>query len=305
MFLLDGKYIIGGGGHENIHRWRVKDGREVETPVNAGDTVYAIAGTRDGKRFVSGMGKGRLEVWNAENCKKVIGWQAYNSALPLLVDISPDGTKIVTRSTDLSQGTRVWSVLTAQPLPSPFKSNSSLVTLKFSPDGRFIADSSPSLQIYDSQYTPYPFTFPIQVKESFNQSIAWAGDSEKLFALSSDGNIHCVSVSTKTIVPGSWAIHDHSARSGCIALARNAAFIAASANSSVSFWDTATHQQIGSIICHPTNILCMDISENYDLVTAGGTKIILWDLHQVLPSPYCDNVSVLASNIRSRRSFSS
>ena len=316
VFLLDGEYIASGSRwNEKIHWWRVKDGREVGTPMDAGDQVRTFSASRDGKRFVSGMGNGRVEVWNAENYKKVIGWQAYSKSATSEsrwpVDISPDGTNIVTVSDDSRQGACVWLISTAQPLPNHGLKSKSLVTgpyivaLKFSPDGRSIASiTSKSIQIYDSLYTHCLSTFPIQVKESNNKSISWTSDSKKLFALSSDGNIHCLNVSAKTVDPGSWAIHDYSPKFGSIALARNGAFIAASASLSVSFWDTATHQQIGSIICHPTNILCMDISENYDLVTAGGTKIILWDLHQVLPSPYCDDVSVLASNTRSR-SFSS
>ena len=48
------------------------------------------------------------------------------------------------------------------------------------------------------------------------------------------------------------------------------AFIAASTNSSVSFWDTATHKKIGSPIHHPDKVFYMAISANDDLAIRGG-----------------------------------
>ncbi|KAF8124905.1 hypothetical protein EV363DRAFT_1177384 [Boletus edulis] len=85
-----------------------------------------------------------------------------------------------------------------------------------------------------------------------------------------------------------WPIHSP-ANSRCIALACDGRLIAASAGSSVSFWDTSTHRQIGSVIDHPVLIVSMAISTNYMIVLAGGSKITLRNICEVLPSPYYED----------------
>ena len=104
----------------------------------------------------------------------------------------------------------------------------------------------------------------------------WASDSEKLFALSRDGDIHRVDITTETTL-SKWRIHS-SDDVRCIALASNGTFIAASTNSRVSLWDTTTLEQIGSVIEYTHRILSMTMSSNYDLVTSGDKKITLWTL---------------------------
>ena len=80
----------------------------------------------------------------------------------------------------------------------------------------------------------------------------------------------------------------------CIALASNNTFIAVSAKLSVSFWDTTTHEQIGSVIAHSPVVWCMAISTNYDLIIGGGKRITLRGLCDILPSRYFYNVRVSA-----------
>ncbi|KAF8547582.1 hypothetical protein OG21DRAFT_900276 [Imleria badia] len=70
----------------------------------------------------------------------------------------------------------------------------------------------------------------------------------------------------------------------CISLARNGTFIAASAGSSVSLWDTMTREQIGSIIKFTHDIWFMAITTSDDLVTGGDEKITLRSLCYILPS---------------------
>ena len=121
-----------------------------------------------------------------------------------------------------------------------------------------------------------------------NQSLTWANDSKQLFALSRDGKTHCLDVSTGTTL-SKWAIHSsHMAK--CIALASSGTFIAASADSSISFWDTATREQIGTVIKHTHCIRSMAISASYNLVVGRDKTITLRELCDILPSRYFDNV---------------
>jgi len=133
--------------------------------------------------------------------------------------------------------------------------------------------------------------FPVEVGSSQNRSLAWACDSKQLFTLSKDGYIHRVDVFSKTTL-SKWQIHNGNYPT-CIALASNGTFIAASTGSSVSFWDTASQQQIGTVVEYTHNVESMAMSSNYDLVTGGGNKITLRALCGTLPTHYLDIVGVL------------
>jgi len=203
------------------------------------------------------------------------------------VDVSPDATKIATGSED---GTLcVWSLSTGKRLLGPFAHDNWLDAVKFSPDGRLIAcvTWATSVRICDSQNGRLLVEFPVRVYSFLNQTLAWASDSKQLFVLSRDSNIHCLDVSTGTTV-SQWPINS-SKDARCIALASNGTFIVASVKSSVSFWDTTTHEKIECLVHHTAIISCMAISSNYDLLTAGSNKITVRNLRDVLPSPYCND----------------
>ena len=172
-------------------------------------------------------------------------WKAHYEEVKA-VDISPDGVRITTGSHD--ETLCVWSLSTGERLLGPLEHGSKLARVKFSPNGRLIATATwdPNVRICDSYNGTHLAQFPITVSSGLNQSLAWASDSKQLFALSSNGKIHCLDVSTGTTL-ARWVTHS-SDDVNCVTLASNGTFIAASADSSVSFWDTATRKLIGSVI---------------------------------------------------------
>ena len=293
-FVADGNYIVSGDGNK-IRHWRVKDGKEIGWPMDAGSTVVRIAVSRDGTWIVSTARYGRETVWDTQSHAKVIEFRGHNWGV-LAVDISPDGTRFATGSDD---GTvRVRSLSTGKQLLGSFRHSwiNIVVAVAFSPDGRFIASATRmfrgSVRVYDTHNSRLVVDKPIRVGSLCNHSLAWAGLGKELLALSKDGNIHCIDVATGTTL-SKWAIHTNN-NPRCIALASDGTFIAASANSSVSFWDIATHQQIGPLIHHPVTVKYMAISANYDLTISGGKKMILRKLPDILPSSYFDHVCVLS-----------
>ena len=269
------------------------------TGSGSGSGVSNVAISRDGKWIVSGTTSGQVTVWNSESHAKTNAFSGHDKGV-YAVDVSPDGTTIATGSDDKT--VCVWS-FTGQRLLGPLKHDWAVPAVRFSPDGRLLATATwghESVRIYDSHDGRLLADAPIRVNSPFNQSLAWLNNSEQLLALSRDGSIHCLDVSTGRILL-QWAIHSNNSPK-CITLASNGMFVAASANSSVSFWDTATHNQIGSVVHHPANIWSMAISRSYDLVLGGERKITLRNLLDTVPSHYIDShVSVPASNCRKYR----
>ena len=226
------------------------------------------------------MDRGWVFVWDAESREKVIEItfkKAVNS-----VDVSSDGSKFAIATDDkiaevrtLPDGKLCWG-----------KKDCNFHSAKFSPDGSLLAvgveyegrnPSVQSLSIYNSQNGEALSGARISAR-----SIAWASDSKQLFVLSSDGNIHCLDAYSRETL-SKWPIHSNG-NPRFISLSSNGAFIAASTNASVSFWDTSTRKQIGFVI-HLDSVNSMAISPNYDLVITGNSIISLWDLLSVLSTP--------------------
>ena len=146
-FLVDGKHVVGSGEGGKIRRWRVADGVEVGTPMEAESAVYSVAVSQDGKWIVSGTKSGSVQVWNAESGEKVTEFKSPRVKTAVReVDVSPDSTQIVSGS---GGGTVfVWSLSTWKPLFGPWRPSSSadVLAVKFSPDGRLIATAWSSPQ---------------------------------------------------------------------------------------------------------------------------------------------------------------
>ena len=299
--LVGGSHVVTGGVEGQIRRWRVKDGKEAGTPVNARATVSNIAVSPDGKWVVGGTNCGLTTVWNAKSGEEAKVFTAHNEWVRA-VDVSPDATRIATGSYD--RDVYIWSLPTQDEqqldrLLGPLRHSWSLAAVRFSPDGHLIATATwcrSSVRIYDSQNGRLLVEFPVQVTSSENQSLAWASDSKQLFALSRDGNINCLDVHNGTML-SQWPIHSPT-DTRCIALACNGRLIAASAGSSVSFWDTTTQKQIGSVIEHPALVASMAISANHDIAIGGGKNVTLRNICDMLPSSYYEDVSCIKPLLR-------
>lgn len=290
-FLVDGKHIVSGGDEGKIRRWQMEDGKEVGTPMDAGSAVCNVSLSQDGRWIVGGLGSGRVAVWDAESLEQVTEFKAHTNRVNA-VDVSPDGKRIATGSLD--DTACVWSLLTGQRLLGPLQHNFTVVAAKFSPDGGLVATATferDSVRIYDGQNGHLLADFPIKVGSCFNGSLAWDRDSKRLFALSRDGHINYLDVSNGTAL-SKWRIHK-TIDGGCVALSGNGRFVAASGELWVSFWDTTTHKQIGSVIERDAAVYSMTISPSHTLLMGGLLTISLRTLPDIIPSSYFVDVSVL------------
>ena len=252
--------------------------------MDAESWVCDIAVSRDGKWIVSGASRGLVTVWNAKSHEKVTEINGHRGWV-YAVDVSPDGTRIASGSRDTT--VCVWSLSTGERLLGPLQHDFLVAGAKFSPDGCLIVTATwnrNSVRVYDSQNGHLLVDVPIHVNSSANQSLAWAMDGKQIFALSPDGNIHCLDPFHGTTL-SKWSIHSSNGAT-CIALESTGTLIAASAGSSVSLWKTTTRKQIGSVIESVVednyNICAMAISDTNDLVVCGDISITFRPLNDTL-----------------------
>ncbi|KAF8550383.1 hypothetical protein OG21DRAFT_1514089 [Imleria badia] len=285
-FLADGEQLVSGGHEGKVRRWQLKDGSEVGKPMDAGARITNVTGSPDRKWFISATTNGRVTVWSTQDHEKVTEIDGHTNVV-CAVDVSPDSMKIATGSQD--ETACVWDISTGDRLLGPLKHENNLAAVKFSPSGEFIATATwwhNSIRIYNSRNGRLLVDVPITVNSPLNQSLAWSPNGEHLFALSYDGTIRCLHGHTGNSL-SQWLIHS-SDNPRCIALASNGKFLAASANSSVSFWDMTTHKQIGSILEHTDAVCAIALSADNHYLASGGPdkKTTLHSLRSILPQSY-------------------
>jgi WD40 repeat protein len=297
FFVEDGKQVFSGGKEGMLRRWRVGDGHEVGEPISVGgQEIYAAVLSPDRKWLVCGLrviqpgdGIERVRIWDAQTHEKVLDIKGHTNTV-LSVDISPDSTKIATGGFD--KLAFIWSMPTGERLVGPLQHDGTLVAVRFSPNGDRIAvqtatnsDATGSIRIYNSENGQQLLEILLQTPPMLSSPFVWSVDGRQLFALSA-GEAKSFDTSSGILL-SKWSIHSQEAPT-FVALAHNQKFIVTSANKSLSFWDTSTHTQIGTVVEHASTHWSIALSPNDDCIATGEENgvVTLRSLHDILPISY-------------------
>ena len=310
MFSEDGKQVLGGGitkldSEEGmLQRWRADDGQEDGEPIRTeGAIIFAVALSPDRRWLVgallrggSGKEKEKMNavVWDAQTHEKIL--EIDTPALSL--DISPDST---TLATGLIGGSLcIWSITTGERLVGPLLHDEShsgpefaVVAVRFSPTGDRIATGSGtkdapqthSIRIFNSKNGQQLVYIPCQSFMDISIPLAWLADGRQLFAATSNQVKRFDTFSGSLL--SSWSVPGNGPRNS-IVLSHNQRFAAIVAHESLSFWDTATEKQIGTVIDHASEIGPIALSPDDDRIVTGernGT-VTLRNLNEILPRSY-------------------
>jgi WD40 repeat protein len=301
FFAEDGKQGFSGGAEGMLRRWRVGDGNEVGKPIQVGKhEIFAAALSPDRKWLVCGLrlvkphdGIENVGVWDAQTHEKVLDIKGHTSTV-FSVDISPDSTKFATGGSD--KLTFIWNMTTGKRIVSPLQHDNWVVAVRFSPNGDRLATQTAtnsktpggpvSIRIYNSENGQQLLDIPFQlVGQYISSPFVWSADGRQLFALSA-GEAKCFDTSSGILL-SEWPIHSKK-KTTSVTLARNQKFIVTSANKSLSFWDTSTHTQIGTIVEHASTLKSIALSPNDDCIATGeenGT-VSFRSLRGILPISY-------------------
>jgi len=295
-FVEDGKQVLSGGVEGILRRGRVNDGHEVGEPIRTeGAEIYTAALSPDRKWLVCGLrlldwrdGKASVRVWNVQTREKVLNIHGHIKTV-LSLDISRDSTKLATGAGD--GRAFIWNMTTGERLLGPLQHDTGVVTVRFSPNGDRIAvatvenPDAKSIRIYNSYNGQQLLGIPFSTIKTLSSSLAWSGDGRQLFAVSRS-EAKCFDTSSGTLL-SKWSIHSNGYPT-CIALARNQKFVVVSVHNSLSFWDTSTHKQIGTVINHASTIWSFALSPNDDCIVTGeeNGKVIIRSLRDILLVSY-------------------
>ena len=254
----NGEYLV-SGGEDDVQVWGVEDGKQVAT-LEAED-VWCLAVSKDGRWIAAGTSEGEVIVWDAKTFEKVFLHRDDINDING-VDFSPDSTRLVSASGNSTA--TIWDIATRRRVQT--LEHGDLVTAaKYSPQGDRIATATPdSVRVWDGNDGRLLVDIQVAVTLLFNTGLLWLDNH--LLVLS-DRKITQFEASTGSAV-SEWPVSDSDNRSW-IALQKHGEFIAYSTERTVTFWDTATHTQLG-LIQHLQDIRSIAVSPDDRFLAIGG-----------------------------------
>ena len=286
-FTTDG-HIFGADERGEIRRWRIEDAQQIGPTMKASGFVESAVVSDNGRWLVTGDDGRKCIVWNAQTHAKVLEVTEH-SHFVYAVDIPSDSTRFASGSCDKTA--RIFSITTGVRLIPPLQHDRAVVGLRFSPSGDRLVTATYDLcvRIYNSRTGDKLFDIPVRVMHAPTTPFAWSSDGHELL-VASPGKITCLDMSKSS--SSEWQIHNHCTRAS---IGTNGRFIACSSGSSVSLWDAISHKQIGLVIEHTTDILCITLSPHVGFLACGhGNRISIYSLSEILAS-FCVRVHSLVS----------
>jgi WD40 repeat protein len=273
VFAANGEYLV--SSENDVRVWRVEDGKKMAT-MEAKD-VLCLTVSKDGRWIAAGTILGELFVWDAKTYEKVFSHsEDYNGING--VDFSPDSTRLVSASDDKTAS--IWDIETRKRVQT-LDIAGWVKAAKYSPQGDRIATATTnSVRVWDSNDGRLLVHIKVTVTPYYNSGLLWFNDH--LF-VASGSKIKHIEASTGSTV-SEWPVPDTNS-SSCIALLKHGKFIAYSTQRTVTFWDTATHTQLG-LIQHPEDIRSIAVSPDDRFLAIGGKdgKITISSLSRITVS---------------------
>ncbi|KAI9463418.1 WD40-repeat-containing domain protein [Boletus coccyginus] len=276
-FSPNGEYTF-SGSDKGVRVQRVADGEHVATMATEHRVmqVMCLAVSKDGRRIAAGTNFGDMFVWDANTHKQdsvARGARTING-----VDFSPDSSRLVSASDSCTA--TVWDTATRKRVQT-LSHEDSVFAAKYSPQGDRIATATPrAVRVYDSNNGRLLVDIKVTVTPWYNTGLVWCNNH---LLVVSKGAIKQFQASTGSPV-SEWPV-SHSDYFSCIALPKHRKFIAHSARRTVTFWDMATHTQLGAIQ-HPQDIRSIAFSPDDLSIAIGGRddKTVIESLSRITAS---------------------
>ena len=214
-----------------------------------------------------------MRVWDATTYKQVFAHQDVHDITG--IDFSPDSSRLV--SAPDNRTAIVLDIATRERVQTLRHENWVRAT-KYSPQGdRITTATRRSVQVYDSNDGRLLVGTNAAVTQWYNAGLVWFHNH---LLVVSDSKIKQFDASTGSAV-SEWLVPDTDQLLR-IGVPKQGEFIACSTKRTVTFWDMATHTQLG-LIQHPQDIRSIALSPDDRFIAIGGWdgKIIIESLSRI------------------------
>ncbi len=266
----DGRYLVIGGYHSQIHVWHLKL-REIAAHENE---VWSLAFSPDGSSLASAADDHTIKLWDMASARERTTLKGHES-LVTAVAYSPDGKRIASGSFDST--IRLWDATSEGP-PVTLRGHEGRVrTLTFSPDGAALASGGEDLgiRLWDVN-TNHELSPPLAGHTSSVYSLTFAPDGKTLYSGSTDKTIRLWDRGTKE-ARAVWTADD---QVFSLAISPDGKSLAAAhRGGTVSLWDVSRQKVRSQWRTHASEVLTVAFSpDGLTLASTGNDKMVrIWD----------------------------
>ena len=285
-FSPDGKTLI-SGAKEGLILWDVSTGREKNT-LYAG-YVASVVYSPDGRNILFGTDNNTVELYDAISGNKIVSWRHSSRFSELYPDskysvhvaFSPDGRKIVSRSTDLT--IKIWDIVTRQELKTlTLEAGGSNEPVSFSPDGSLIVygtvDSNGDKIIFLYNFETGEQTYIVSYVNRA-QSVKYAPDSNQIVT-ASDKTIKLWDVIIGREIR-TFSGYSHGWESAVKFSSDSRQILFSSNDGTIKLWDTITGREISTFKVNSGTEGTVNVVFSPDesqILSSNGSNIKLWDM---------------------------
>jgi len=154
-FSPSGKRVAATSSGFAIRIWDVETGKELTILKGDGQATGSIAFSPDGQLLASTHNGGKIRIWNATSGQEVNSLTGHTAYEIRSVAFSPDGKTLATASWDfkfsIDNTVRLWDVNTGKELNVLKGHTNAVLSIAFSPHGKYIASASAdrTIRIWD------------------------------------------------------------------------------------------------------------------------------------------------------------
>ena len=280
-FSADGEYLLTGG--KDLRVWRVKDGKEMAKLELEATYVWCLAVSQDG-RWITAGGWAGVSVWDAKTFEKVL---SNEDGLTRGVDFSPDSTRLVSASSNGSKGTAsIWDTATRKRVQKLDHGDQWVWAAKYSPEGdhdRLATTTEDSVRVWDGNDGHLLKHINLAKVGRSPDALRWFNNH---LLVVSERKFKRFEVSTGSESVSEWPVPCPN-YAPYTALSKHGGFIATESEHTVTFWDTATHTQLGLIqFKHPqdTSSIALSPDDRFLAIAGKDGKITINSLYRIAVS---------------------